>query len=1329
MKLNPIFVPVACFLLAGMCRAELIGFYTFDDPSNPLSDGSGRDNALVPPGGDADPMYGEAAGIQGGAYTFDGADRLIAPININPGEIPELTVGAWVKTATLDPGLRKVMGGDNGGWDRTIGLDNREGDFRYTSFVGNQRPVVGTPGPESVDAWTFLAVTFDQPNNEVTVFVDTDVSTLDDDLIMVTEPTGFGDGFDTLAIGGLRPDNGAEGWQGEIDNVFLAQGLLDAEQLDKFRVGGRSAIENFGFGPPRESLVGIWTFDGTDTPAADASGNGNDLDDSVAPPTHLPQGGFEGGAYEFTGSERLISDVDINPSEIPEMTWGAWVKPANIAPGLKKIMGHDDGGWDRTIGLDNRDGDFRYTAFVGDRRPVVDTPGPENTEDWTFLAVVYDEASAEVTIYVDTDASTIGDDLVAVTEPTAFGSGLSEFSIGSLRPDNASEGWQGLIDNAFVYNTKLTPGQLAFMRDGGSAAILGSSGDDPDLAFSREVIFGPLESLESPDAVTRSVTIQNGGRNESLTILSVSTVGPDADFYSVGAFPEMLAPGAGGTIELTFDSRGEVGGFDSQLQIETNDPSQPLTILSLQATTPASDANDPINSGPIISPFGSLTPGMHVRTVAIQNTGAANDLVISSAVVAGRNAANYTVGDLPGPIAPGDSADLELTFDSGADFGSFTAALRVNSNDANGRSAEFDISTVVPIQNPEDALIAFYTFDDPNDPLKDDAEKGNALEIPDAEPIYTSDGGFDGSGAYEFDGSNRLVAPIDINVSEIPELTIGAWVKPENLDPGLKKIMGHDNGGWDRTIGLDNREGEFRYASFVGNQRPVVDTPGPVNTEDWTFLAVVYDEPNGEVTVYVDLDASTFDDELVAVSEPTVFNAGQATVSIGSLRPDNNAEGWVGLIDRAFFFNAALDGDTIKELRDGGILPGSEDPNTRLRGAFGDLGKSPGVVTREITVQNGGREQMLSLTGARITGPDEANYVLAGELPDTLMPGETASLTVTFNPKGHEGGFVAFLEVDSSDPSDPTESLDLSVLIPAANDLIAHYKLDEIDGVTMLDASGNGAHGSYIEANGGAFGLGVDPLTSGQSVSFDDAGDSGAGYAEIPSSAGLPELTDFSVSMWVNQSVDDGGVSSLFAKGAGAGDPFAVATVGGALVWFSGGTQTLTVDGAIPPGENTHVLTVFETVEGVPTVAFFINGVEVGRESNVEPFDDSTPSILQIGALNGGFGFTGVIDDFQLYGQALDQEGAQFLFENPGMLIGGGDVIDPEPTALGDIGSITVSGDGVEINLPPGAVVEIEYSEDLVTWDVIANGATGSFLDSNAARTANPAGYYRGKRE
>ncbi|MDA0812499.1 MAG: hypothetical protein O3C21_08960, partial [Verrucomicrobia bacterium] len=110
-----------------------------------------------------------------------------------------------------------------------------------------------------------------------------------------------------------------------------------------------------------------------------------------------------------------------------------------------------------------------------------------------------------------------------------------------------------------------------------------------------------------------------------------------------------------------------------------------------------------------------------------------------------------------------------------------------------------------------------------------------------------------------------------------------------------------------------------------------VDTPGPESEDDWTFLAAAYDEATNEVTVYVDIDATTTDDDVVAVSEPTLFNPGQDTFSVGSLRPDNTAEAWVGFIDNPFVFRAVLSLEDITGIRDAGSpLPGFGGPGGNL---------------------------------------------------------------------------------------------------------------------------------------------------------------------------------------------------------------------------------------------------------------------------------------------------------------------------------------------------------------------------------------------------------------
>jgi len=234
-------------------ESPLVGFYPFDDPANPLRNANGKGSDLVVPAGAA-PVYQAAGGIEGGAYVFSGQQRLIAPISINPGDLPQLTMGAWVKASSLVPGLRKIMGHDNGGYDRGFGFDTRNGPFRFTAFNGSGL-VPDTPAPVSTEAWSFVAITFDQDSQMLAFYVDPDVASTDDPLTVVESPTVFGPGFTMTAIGGLRPDNADEGWQGSIDNVFFYQTVLDLDALTRIRNEGSQAIVPRPDDPPRITEV------------------------------------------------------------------------------------------------------------------------------------------------------------------------------------------------------------------------------------------------------------------------------------------------------------------------------------------------------------------------------------------------------------------------------------------------------------------------------------------------------------------------------------------------------------------------------------------------------------------------------------------------------------------------------------------------------------------------------------------------------------------------------------------------------------------------------------------------------------------------------------------------------------------------------------------------------------------------------------------------------------------------------------------------------------------------------------------------------------------
>jgi hypothetical protein len=208
----------------------------------------------------------------------------------------------------------------------------------------------------------------------------------------------------------------------------------------------------------------------------DTSGNiardqsGNNRNGTIQAATLEPNG-FNGGAFRFNGNGHVVAPIDINPTVRPRFTMGAWVRPDPIGNGLYKILGHDNGGWDRTIGLDERElGGFRWTAFHGNGT-IPNTPAPTFNQ-WTFIAATYDNTTATMTLYVDLNASTLADSPQAFTQGTTFNPGFSTVAIGNIRPDNLSEPFFGLMDNIFFINQSLTPAQITDIRNAGSSYFL-----------------------------------------------------------------------------------------------------------------------------------------------------------------------------------------------------------------------------------------------------------------------------------------------------------------------------------------------------------------------------------------------------------------------------------------------------------------------------------------------------------------------------------------------------------------------------------------------------------------------------------------------------------------------------------------------------------------------------------------------------------------------------------------------------------------------------------------------------------------------------------------
>ena len=192
-------------------------------------------------------------------------------------------------------------------------------------------------------------------------------------------------------------------------------------------------------------------------------------------------------------------------------------------------------------------------------------------------------------------------------------------------------------------------------------------------------------------------------------------------------------------------------------------------------------------------------------------------------------------------------------------------------------------------------------------------------------------------------------------------------------------------------------------------------------------------------------------------------------------------------------------------------------------------------------------------------------------------------------------------------------------------------------------------------------------------------------------------------------------------------------------------------------------------------MAFYLNGVLV--ESIDEPSDTlvsvrNTPILF--GGVPGISGMVGRLDDLQLYETALSAEDVAFLFENPGLAIGG--PTEPEPSTDTDGDGLTdaeeatlgtnpeladTDGDGfsdgqevaaktnplsrssqlaavgvssqdgtrsVTWQSQPEVTYLVEVSEDLITWSTVSDNAVATAGETTSLEHADaPAGeaYYR----
>ena len=201
---------------------------------------------------------------------------------------------------------------------------------------------------------------------------------------------------------------------------------------------------------------------------------------------------------------------------------------------------------------------------------------------------------------------------------------------------------------------------------------------------------------------------------------------------------------------------------------------------------------DPNLSTTSVLDFGAFpgSPGVLKRTLRLVNSGADNELTISSSSITGENRDLFAVSDLPTTLAPGAFADVEVTYSpAGAATGTFRATLEVESNDENEVTTRVQFR--VKIEN-SNRLLAHYKMDETEGTQMTDGSgngfhgvyreiNGGSVQLgqtalASGNAVRLSDGG--GAGA----GFGEVAADLDL-----PSLAVGSyafWVQLDAADIG-----------------------------------------------------------------------------------------------------------------------------------------------------------------------------------------------------------------------------------------------------------------------------------------------------------------------------------------------------------------------------------------------------------------------------------------------------------------------------------------------------------------------------------------------------------------
>ena len=661
-------------------------------------------------------------------------------------------------------------------------------------------------------------------------------------------------------------------------------------------------------------LVAHWPLD---IDGKDATGNGHDgqITNGTVLFENSGASDLTGNAASFPDNGRI--DIPFNPDLNPEsFTLTLWTKPTSTNGYASPITSRNDvNGGESTHGyIIYNDISGNWNFWTGDGNPGWDTlsGGPVDINEWTHLAISYDSEAETKTIWIN------GTEKGSDSAPNQYSLngtvGSMDLHIGAGQDDGANFFFSGDIDDVGLWDEVLTGEEIKNVMGNGISSTL----VDPRINAPSELV-AELEATES-----FSIEVSNRGETRTLVIDSIEIVGPNSTNFTVNTIPGPIGPGSESLIEISFDSQGESGKFETQLEIYSNDPNRELLTIDILATVhdPSLEIAQEFNFGVFSSGSGPQDANIQIR-----NDGSSRELNLLKVSIIGNDADNFSALRFPSSLsATGETGNIALNFNPKQDAGRFSAQLEIVSNDALRETIIVNLSAEVEITDP---LVAWW-------PLDEDASdnSGNGFDGVTQGTINFGQAGANEAtgGAGLFDGSSHIDVPWNPQLNT-EDFSVTLWVNPSAAGGSYRSpITNRDDvapGGAFRHGWIIYNNPNSQWSFWNGGGRGSDGAwngmnVGPVEIDEWQHLAITYDSTSNTKVFYVDGSE-------ISTSNPVAFSPNNSEIDddlthededlhIGGGGDSGTSFRWSGLIDDVGLFRTSLSPEEIQSIMTSGVI-------------------------------------------------------------------------------------------------------------------------------------------------------------------------------------------------------------------------------------------------------------------------------------------------------------------------------------------------------------------------------------------------------------------------